>query len=121
MEKKKGKEYKDKELIFDGYYLNDKKWSGKIKDYRKGYHFRFGYGRDFERYRESESESDIEFKNMKGYENNIIKYEGEYLNDKRNGKGKEYDINGKIIFEGDFIDGDRRKKNYKYDEVIIMY
>ena len=38
------------------------------------------------------------------------------MNDKRNGKGKEYDINVKIIFEGDFIDGDRRKKNYKYDD-----
>ena len=113
---KKGKEYKDKELIFDGYYLNDKRWSGKIKDYRKEYHFRCGYGRDFEKYGESESKYDIEFKNMKDYENNIIKYEGEYIDGKRSGKGKEYDINGKIIFEFDFISGDRRSKRYKYDK-----
>ena len=54
------------------HYLNDKKWSGKIKDYRKEYNFRCGFGRNYERYRKSESESDIEFKNMKGYENNLF-------------------------------------------------
>ena len=28
-----------------------------------------------------------------------IKFEGEYLNGKRNGKGKEYDYDEKLIFE----------------------
>ena len=31
-----------------------------------------------------------------------LKFEGEYLNGKRNGKGKEYDEN-KLIFEGEYI------------------
>ena len=32
---KKGKEYKNNELIFEREYLNDKKWNGKIKYYKK--------------------------------------------------------------------------------------
>ena len=40
----------------------------------------------------------------KGFEyNDFIIYEGEYLNGERNGKGKEYDINGKVIFEGEYF------------------
>ena len=34
---------------------------------------------------------------------NILIFEGRYLNDKRNGKGKEYDFNGRRIFEGEFL------------------
>ena len=32
---------------------------------------------------------------------NILLFEGEYLNGERNGKGKEYNYNGKLIFEGE--------------------
>ena len=44
-----------------------------------------------------------------------LRYEGEYLNGKRNGKGKEYNHN-ELIFEGEYINGKRngkgiRKKN----------
>ena len=36
--------------------------------------------------------------------NGKISYEGEYLNGKRNGIGKEYDYwNGKLKFEGEYI------------------
>ena len=34
------------------------------------------------------------------YDNKII-FEGEYLNGKRNGKGKEYNRFGSLIFEGE--------------------
>ena len=34
-------------------------------------------------------------------------FEGEYLNGKRNGKGKEYNINGKLIFQGEYLNGKR--------------
>ena len=37
-----------------------------------------------------------------------LEYEGEYLNGKRNGKGKEYNYNGELIFEGDFLNGKRK-------------
>jgi len=35
-----------------------------------------------------------------------VKYEGEYLNGERNGKGKEYS-GGNIIFEGEYLNGKR--------------
>ena len=50
-----------------------------------------------------------ELKNGKGkvkeYSNNKLEFDGEYLNGKRNGKGKEYDDWGEIIFEGQFLNG----------------
>jgi len=36
-----------------------------------------------------------------------LRFEGEYLNGLRNGKGKQYDYDGKLIFEGNFINGNR--------------
>ena len=36
---------------------------------------------------------------------NYLKFEGEYLNGKRNGKGIEYWIDGDLIFEGEYLDG----------------
>ena len=35
------------------------------------------------------------------YDGKLI-FEGEYLNGKRNGKGKEYNYDGKLIFEGEY-------------------
>ena len=40
-------------------------------------------------------------------DNGYLIYEGEYLNGKRNGKGKEYDGFGKIKFEGEYLNGER--------------
>ena len=36
-------------------------------------------------------------------------FEGEYLNRKRSGKGKEYYDNGNLIFEGEYLYGKRLK------------
>ena len=53
---------------------------------------------------------------IKEYEyNNIIKFEGEYLNGKRNGKGKEYRF-GDLVFEGEYLDGIRKKEK----NIILM-
>ena len=41
-----------------------------------------------------------------------MRFEGEYLNDKRNGKGKEYEENGKLVFEGEYIQ--EKKVNEKH-------
>ena len=50
---------------------------------------------------------------VKGKEYNIFNdellYEGEFLNDKRNGIGKEYS-NGRIVYEGEFLNGKRSGK-----------
>ena len=47
---------------------------------------------------------------------NLI-FEGEYLNDKRNGKGKEYSCVGKLIFEGEYLNGVRNGKGKEYNYV----
>ena len=36
-------------------------------------------------------------------------YEGEFLNGKRHGKGKEYYAN-KLVYEGEFLNGERNDK-----------
>ena len=52
-------------------------------------------------------------KEMEGKEYDTIdgklKFEGKYLNGKRNGKGKEYNDDGKLVFEGEYFKG--HKKN----------
>ena len=60
---------------------------------------------------------------MKEYYCNCnFEFEGEYLNWKRNGKGKEY-INGKLIFEGEYLNGKRWNgigKEYNYKGKLIL-
>ena len=80
MEIKEGKGYiKDyydnKNLKFEGEYINGKIWNGKGYN-KKGY-------------------IEFEIKDGKGYikeyyDDDNIKYEGEYLNGERNGNGKDY-------------------------------
>ena len=55
----------------------------------------------------------------KEYYNNKLIFEGEYLNDKRNGKGKEYD-NNKLIFEGEYLNGKKwnGKRFNEYNQII---
>jgi len=49
---------------------------------------------------------------MKNYE--YLKFEGEYFNGKRNGKGKEY-YEGNLKFEGEYLIGKRNEKGKEYD------
>ena len=39
-------------------------------------------------------------------------FEGEYLNGKRNGKGKENDFEGYIRFEGQYLDNEKWKGEF---------
>ena len=43
-------------------------------------------------------------------DNGKLFFEGEYLNGKRNGKGKEYDKYGRSIYEGEYLNGKRNGK-----------
>ena len=45
--------------------------------------------------------------NGKGYFVGNLIFEGEYLNGQRNGKGKKYDRYGNLIFEGEYLNGYR--------------
>jgi len=65
----------------------------------------------------------IIIKDGKGKEYDIydkLIFEGEYLNGERNGKGKEY-YNGEIAFEGEYLNGKRNGngKEYYYDKLIF--
>ena len=51
-------------------------------------------------------------------------YEGEYLNGKRNGKGKEYYKNGKLIFEGEYLNGKKwegKGYNFLNNDIYDIY
>ena len=51
---------------------------------------------------------------------NILLFEGEFLNWKRNGKGKEYYENGIIKFRGEYLNGKRNGKGKEYNENGII-
>ena len=78
-----GLEYINGNVFYEGEYLYDKKWNGKS----------FNGCRNFI----------IELKNGTGkvkeyYHTGNLEFEREYLNGKRNGKGKEYWNDGKLMF-----------------------
>ena len=117
-------------LIYEGEYKNGKR-NGKGKEFD-----------DFFQYLIFEGEYKNGKRNGKGkeykYELNDIRYifEGEYLNNKKisgvsytqegnkqydrkefklkNGKIKEYNFNNKLIFEGEYINGERNGKGKEY-------
>ena len=50
-----------------------------------------------------------------------LKFEGEYLNEKRNGKGKEYYSDGNLKFEGEYLNGKKwngKGKEYDFDRKL---
>ena len=48
-------------------------------------------------------------------EDDILIFEGEYLNGKKNGHGKEFYLNGDIKFEGEYLNGRRNGFGREYD------
>ena len=130
-EKTKGKEeyylcslFPGAYIVFEGEYLNGKKWNGIfIKDYSSNNSElkdgkRFGIEINYDNSYEGEFINGE--KNGKGEEYYFWKNklsEGEYSNGKRNGKGKEYYKNGNLKFEGEYKEGKRWKGNgEEYDD-----
>jgi len=50
----------------------------------------------------------------KEYIAGILEFEGEYLNGQKNGKGKEYNYNGKLEFEGEYLNGEKNGKGKEF-------
>ena len=44
-------------------------------------------------------------------------FEGEYINGKRSGKGKEYINHGKLVYEGEYKNGKRNGKRKLYNHL----
>ena len=70
---------------------NYKKCSGKLKVGESS-----GYGKEY------------------NLDKNILLFEGNYQNKKRNGQGKEYYPYGKLKFEGEYLNGKRNGKGKEY-------
>ena len=104
-------------MEYEGEFLYDRKWNGKGYDENGNIIYELVNGNG----KVKEYDNNIlifegEYlngkKNGKGkkyYEDGTLYYEGEYLNDKINGKGKEYYRTGTLRFEGEFINGKRKK------------
>ena len=92
-------------LEFEGEYNYEKKWNGKGYDKNGNIIYEIKNGSGF--IKEYDDEGDLIF-------------EGEYLNFKKNGKGKEYDY-GKLIFEGEYLNGNRwNGKELVYSRHLIF-
>ena len=78
-------------MEYEGEYLYDKKWNGKGYD-QKGniiYELNKGNGkvREYSKF-------------------GVLIFDGEYLNGKKNGKGKQFNrFNGNLVFEGEYLNG----------------
>ena len=44
-----------------------------------------------------------------------MEFEGEYIFGERNGKGKEYDYFGELVYEGEYLNGKRSGKGKDYN------
>ena len=108
-----GKEYNmNGKLVFEGKYINGKR-NGNGKEYFndgkikfEGIYF-FGIKYNGKGYNKNKKII-YKIKEGKGYiieldDFGFLLYKGEYLNGKRNGKGKEFYYNDKIKFEGTYI------------------
>ena len=116
-------------LKFDGEYLDGKKWNGKIYqdsnfllgELENGNLIKPSSGYDNNNFKEFLNKGIIENNMIKEFDddNNMI-YKGEYLNEKRNGKGKEFKDN-LMIFEGEYKNGKRngKGKEYYYGKIIF--
>ena len=102
----------DNKLIYEEEYLNGER-NGKGKVYNDKdevlFEGEFKKGKIWNNLK-SQFNFNCTLQNGKGYiieynDDGILIYEGEYVDGERNGKGKEYD--GNLIFEGDYLFGKR--------------
>ena len=97
-----GREYNINQVkTFEGEYVKGKKWNGEFICESETYQLKNGNG------------------HIKEYIYNkfnyIIIYEGDYLNGKRNGKGKEFNVDNNLIYEGEYLNGKKNGKGKEYN------
>ena len=123
----KGFEYGGISLIFEGEYKNGLRWNGKGYDNNNKILYELingnGYVKEqFFEHIKFEGEYKNGKRNGKGKEFNYgeLIFEGEYLNGKRNGKGKEYNHKNELIFEGEYL-YNHKKKGKQYINNKLEY
>ena len=92
-------------MEYEGECLYDKKYNGKGYDENGNiiYELKNGNGK------------------VKNYYSGILLFEGEYLNGKKNGKGKEYSWNGSLEYEGEYLNGKRNGKGKEYEDGQLVF
>ena len=109
------------QLLFEGKYLNGKR-NGKGIEYRAttSGNYESSYSSYFTRKLELFSGEYLNGERKKGkeynYNGNLV-YEGEYLNGKRNGKGKFYDEDENLRHDGEFLNGKKHGKGIEYNRI----
>ena len=110
----KGKEYyKNGQLVFEGEYLYDHKLRGKyyingILEYEGEYLYKRKYnGKGYDENGNIIYELINGNGKVKEYKSKKLKFDGEYLNGRKSGEGKEYNWNGSLLFEGEYKNGKR--------------
>ena len=97
--------YKNGNRVFEGSYYNGKKWTGVWYDINGNVAYNIKCGKGFVK----------EF-----FDDGVLKFEGEYDNGERNGKGKRYDYENKeVLFEGEYLNGEKwngKGKEYYLDQ-----
>ena len=93
--------YLNRNIEFEGEYLNGYKYNVKGYDLDCNFAYELKNGCGY----------------VKTYNNfyNRLSYEGEYKESMKNGKGKEYNSDGKLIFEGDYKN-DKKWNGFFFNE-----
>ena len=93
--------------MFEGEYKNDLKWDGKGYDSSDNLVYELNNGKGM----------------VKEYDKSgKLIFDGEYLNGKRHGKGKEYNCNfGNLKFEGQYLNGKRQGKGKEYNNGDLYF
>ena len=118
-------------MEFEGEYKNGEKWNGKGYNENKKiiYELINGSG-NIKKFDLDhciliyEGEYLNGKKNGKGksyWSHGQLCYEGEYLDDKRHGKGKSYYPNGVLLYEGEYLDDKRHGKGKEYNDKGNLY
>ena len=119
-----GKEYYFDKLIFEGEYLNGKRWNGKGYDINNQFAYELNNGKGYVKAYESRFEGEFLYgeRNGKGkeYDFDGKLFEGNYINNVKSGRGKEYYFNGQLEYEGDYLNGKRNGKGKEYYEDGIL-
>ena len=128
-QRKRGKEFVNGSLEYEGNYLFNKKWNGRGYDKNGNVVYVLHNGNGICREYNENGELAFEGEYINGkrkrngtgkeYLNGKLIYEGKYLNKKRHGRGKEYS-NGKLIYEGEYFKGKRNGKGKEYDENGVL-
>ena len=120
MNSKKTIKYISPICIYEIFPFLDEKQKLKIIQYNKELIKKLKV--DIKDYKKISGKYKIGKRNGKGKEynlNDILIFEGEYLNGKKKGEGKEYYYNGKLKFEGEYLEG-KIWNGKGYDKTIFI-